>query len=69
MTIGEIGGVLKKAMADTNLSVKLLALGIISKISIGMGQPFDKYLRLLTPAVASVCADQKATTERQHLIH
>lgn len=62
MTIGEIGGVLKKAMADTNLSVKLLALGIISKISIGMGQPFDKYLKLLAPAVASVCADQKATT-------
>lgn len=62
MTIGEIGGVLKKAMADTNLSVKLLALGIISKISVGMGQPFDKYLRLLTPAVASVCADQKVTT-------
>lgn len=60
--IGEIGGVLKKAMADTNLSVKLLALGIISKISIGMGQPFDKYLKLLAPAVASVCADQKATT-------
>lgn len=62
MTIGEIGGVLKKAMADTNLSVKLLALGIISKISIGMGQPFDKYLKLLAPAVASVCADQKVTT-------
>ncbi|KIR73278.1 microtubule Associated protein [Cryptococcus deuterogattii CA1014] len=60
--MGEIGGVLKKAMADTNLSVKLLALGIISKISIGMGQPFDKYLKLLAPAVASVCADQKVTT-------
>lgn len=53
---------LKKAMADTNLSVKMLALGIISKIATGMGQPFEKYCRLLTPAVASVCADQKATT-------
>ncbi|WVF67597.1 hypothetical protein IAT40_002355 [Kwoniella sp. CBS 6097] len=60
--MGEIGGVLKKAMADTNLSVKMLALGIISKIAIGMGQPFDKYLKLLTAPVASVCADQKATT-------
>ena len=59
---GEIGTVLKKAMADTNLSVKMLALGIISKIATGMGQPFDKYNKLLTPAVASVCADQKATT-------
>ncbi|OCF32654.1 microtubule Associated protein [Kwoniella heveanensis BCC8398] len=60
--MGEIGGVLKKAMADTNLSVKMLALGIISKIAAGMGQPFDKYLKLLTAPVASVCADQKATT-------
>lgn len=49
-------------MADTNLSVKMLALGIITKIATGMGQPFDKYNKLLTPAVASVCADQKATT-------
>lgn len=59
---GEIGGVLKKAVADTNLSVKMLALGIISKIALGMGQPFDKHTRLLTARVASVCADQKATT-------
>ncbi|WVQ79695.1 hypothetical protein IAT38_001795 [Cryptococcus sp. DSM 104549] len=66
--MGEIGGVLKKAMADTNLSVKLLALGIISKISAGMGQPFEKYLRLLTPAVASVCADQKVTTRSAALV-
>ena len=62
MGAGEIGGVLKKAMADTNLSVKLLALGIISKIAAGMGQPFDKHTRSLTAAVASVCADQKVTT-------
>ncbi|WWC63568.1 uncharacterized protein I303_106172 [Kwoniella dejecticola CBS 10117] len=60
--MGEIGGVLKKAMADTNLSVKMLALGIISKIATGMGQPFDKYHRLLVAPVASVCADQKALT-------
>nr|XP_019011711.1 microtubule Associated protein [Kwoniella pini CBS 10737]OCF50492.1 microtubule Associated protein [Kwoniella pini CBS 10737] len=60
--MGEIGGVLKKAMADTNLSVKMLALGIISKIATGMGQPFDKYHRLLVAPVASVCADQKAPT-------
>ncbi|WRT68653.1 uncharacterized protein IL334_005632 [Kwoniella shivajii] len=60
--MGEIGGVLKKAMADTNLSVKMLALGIISKIAAGMGQPFDKYLKLLVAPVCSVCADQKATT-------
>jgi cytoskeleton-associated protein 5 len=62
IVLGEVGGVLKKAMADTNLSVKMLALGIISKIAIGMGQPFDKHTRLLTAPVASVCADQKATT-------
>jgi len=49
-------------MADTNLSVKMQALGIISKIATGMGQPFDKHTRLLTAPVASVCADQKATT-------
>lgn len=49
-------------MADTNLSVKMLALGIISKIAAGMGQPFDKHARVLTAPVASVCADQKATT-------
>ncbi|WVN86161.1 uncharacterized protein L203_101322 [Cryptococcus depauperatus CBS 7841] len=60
--MGEIGTVLKKAMADTNLSVKMLALNIISKIATGMGQPFERYLRLLVPAVASVCADQKNTT-------
>lgn len=60
--MGEIGTVLKKAMADTNLSVKMLALGIITKIATGMGQPFDKYNRLLVAAVCSVCADQKATT-------
>ena len=60
--MGEVGSVLKKAMADTNLAVKMLALSIISKIAVGMGQPFDKHLRLLTAPVCSVCADQKATT-------
>ncbi|ORY29668.1 armadillo-type protein [Naematelia encephala] len=60
--MGEIGNVLKKAMADTNLSVKMLALGIVSKIATGMGPAFDKYTRLLTASIASVCADQKATT-------
>ncbi|OCF75746.1 microtubule Associated protein [Kwoniella mangroviensis CBS 8886] len=60
--MGEIGGVLKKAMADTNLSVKMLALGVISKIAVGMGQPFEKYHKLLVAPVASVCADQKAPT-------
>jgi cytoskeleton-associated protein 5 len=54
--------VLRKAMADTNLSVKMLALGIISKIATGMGSAFDKYNKTLAAAVASVCADQKATT-------
>lgn len=60
--MGEIGTVLKKAMADTNLTVKMTALNIITKIATGMGQPFEKHNKLLTPAVASVCADQKATT-------
>ena len=49
-------------MGDTNLAVKMLALGIITKIAIGMGQPFEKHTRILTAAVASVCADQKLTT-------
>jgi cytoskeleton-associated protein 5 len=49
-------------MADTNLSVKMLALGIITKIATGMGAAFDKYNKVLTAAVASVCADQKAMT-------
>jgi cytoskeleton-associated protein 5 len=49
-------------MADTNLSVKMLALGIITKIATGMGPPFEKYNKILTAAVASVCADQKAMT-------
>lgn len=49
-------------MSDTNLSVKMLALGIVSKIATGMGSPFDKFTRLLVAPVASVCADQKATT-------
>lgn len=62
LIIGEIGSVLKKAMADTNLAVKMLALGIITKISIGMGTAIDKHTRLLTTPVASVCADQKVTT-------
>ncbi|KAL7422401.1 hypothetical protein Q5752_003047 [Cryptotrichosporon argae] len=60
--MGEIAGVLKKATADTNLAVKMLALGIISKIATGMGAPFEKYSRVLVTPVASVCADQKATT-------
>ena len=60
--MGEIGGVLKKAMGDTNLAVKMLALGITSKIATGMGQPFEKCIKLLTSAVAGVCADQKAGT-------
>lgn len=59
---GEIGTVLKKAMADTNLSVKMLALGIVSKVATGMGAAFDKHSRILVGAVAGVCADQKATT-------
>lgn len=49
-------------MADTNLSVKMLALGIISKIATGMGPAFDKHSRIVVAAVAGVCADQKATT-------
>lgn len=65
--MGEIATVLKKAMADTNLSVKMLALGIISKIAAGMGSPFEKFTRILVAAVASVCADQKATTRNTAL--
>ncbi|KAK8854575.1 hypothetical protein IAR55_003314 [Kwoniella newhampshirensis] len=66
--MGEIGSVLKKAMADTNLAVKMLALGITSKIATGMGQPFDKYTRLLVAPIASVCADQKASTRSAALV-
>ncbi|KAK4685920.1 cytoskeleton-associated protein 5, partial [Tremellales sp. Uapishka_1] len=60
--MGEIGGVLKKAVADTNITVKMLGLNIISKIAAGMGQAFDKHTKTLMTAVCSVCADQKATT-------
>ena len=60
--MSDLGGVLKRAMADTNLSVKMLALGIISKIAIGMGPAFEKYTKLLVAPVASVCADNKAST-------
>ncbi|BEJ15612.1 hypothetical protein CspHIS471_0502170 [Cutaneotrichosporon sp. HIS471] len=60
--MGEIGTALKRAMTDTNLSVKMLALGITSKIATGIGAPFDKYCRLLVQSVAMVCADQKAMT-------
>ncbi|EIW68411.1 hypothetical protein TREMEDRAFT_71988 [Tremella mesenterica DSM 1558] len=59
--MGEIGTVLRKALGDQNLSVKMLALSIITKISTGMGAPFDKYNRILVAAVCSVCADQKAS--------
>lgn len=55
-------------MVDTNLAVKMLALGITSKIAIGMGPPFEKHARLLTQAVASVCADQKTTTRSAALV-
>ena len=53
---------LKKAMNDTNLAVKTLALGIVSKIAMGMGPAFDRHAKLLVAPVASVCADQKTTT-------
>lgn len=62
--MGEIVSVLKRAMADTNLAVKMLALGIISKIATGMGPPVEKYNRILVAAICSVCADQKATTRQ-----
>lgn len=60
--MGEVATVLKKAMADTNLAVKMQALSIVTKIATGMGQPFEKYNRILVHAIASVTADQKATT-------
>lgn len=49
-------------MNDTNLAVKMLALGIVSKIAVGMGPAFDRHAKLLVAPVASVCADQKTTT-------
>ena len=49
-------------MGDTNLAVKMLALGIVAKVATGMGRPFEKHAKALSSAVATVCADQKATT-------
>lgn len=49
-------------MNDTNLAVKMLALGIVSKIALGMGQPVEKHVRILAAPVANVCADQKVGT-------
>ena len=60
--MSDLGGVLKRSMGDTNLSVKMLGLNIISKVAIGMGPPFEKYAKLLVAPVAGVCADNKATT-------
>ncbi len=57
---GEIGSVLKGRCADTNLSVRALALDIISKIAVGMGPPFEKHAAKFTTAVGNVTADQKA---------
>lgn len=61
-SMGEIGSVLKGRMADSNLSVKMCCLAIISKIAAGMGKAFQPHARTLTAPIASVLADNKATT-------
>lgn len=60
--MGEIGSVLKVRLADSNLSVKMCCLAIVSKISGGMGPLFQPHARLLTTPVANVLADNKVTT-------
>jgi cytoskeleton-associated protein 5 len=60
--LGEIGNALRVHLDDSNLMVKLLCLQIVTKIAVGMGQPFQNHARNLATAVAAVCADQKVTT-------
>ena len=60
--MGDIGQVLKARVVDSNKIVQNLALDIITRIATGMNKPFDKYTRFLAGPVASILADQKATT-------
>jgi len=60
MAIGEIGSILKARVVDSNKAVQALALDIVSRIAMGMGKPFEKYLRLLLVPIATVLSDQKA---------
>ncbi|KAG6818143.1 hypothetical protein H0H87_000048 [Tephrocybe sp. NHM501043] len=59
-SMGEIGQVLKARLADQNKAVQTSALDIISRISLGMGKPFEKHARLFTAPICAVLADQKA---------
>jgi cytoskeleton-associated protein 5 len=49
-------------VTDINKAVQTLALDIVSRIAIGMGKSFEKQTRFFAPAVATVLADQKAST-------
>ncbi|KAG6832388.1 hypothetical protein H0H92_002656 [Tricholoma furcatifolium] len=57
---GEIGQILKARLTDQNKAVQSLALDIISRISTGMGKPFEKHARLFVTPICTVLADQKA---------
>ena len=60
MATGEIGSILKARVVDSNKAVQALALGVVSRIAMGMGKPFERHLRLLLVPVATVLSDQKA---------
>lgn len=56
----DLANALKGRLSDQNKIVQGLALSIIQKIALGMGKPFEKYVKALVPGVAGIASDQKA---------
>lgn len=66
--VGEIGTVLKARVTDTNKTVQVLALDIVSRIATGMNKPFEKYTKLFVAPIASALSDQKSTIRAAALV-
>lgn len=56
----DLSASLKLRLADANKAVQTLALDVISRIASGMGKPFERYTRPLTPSILNILADKNA---------
>ncbi|TIC50770.1 ARM repeat-containing protein [Wallemia mellicola] len=56
----DLGSALKGRLGDQNKIVQGMALTIIQKIALGMGKPFEKYVKTFVQGVAGIASDQKA---------
>ncbi|KAI7908148.1 armadillo-type protein [Cokeromyces recurvatus] len=56
----EFPNVLKQRLNDSNKNLQIMAVEIAGTLSVAMGKPFEKYIKLFTGPVIAVLSDNKA---------